>query len=142
MNEPQARWESQIFIRQYFEKLLEAYKNQDDINSCDLLEVIHLEGSYGIILHLDHVLNTFDVNQFYQYITKQLLSMEYVVNSKTEHQISFQAAVRKRVSGVQLFGNIRMIKEIDEIRIIVTPYVDRQFEPAMDPEELIYLLFS
>lgn len=138
MEEKLNTWKQQEFIQRYFEQLTLQIQNGFDN---DLISIVELENKYAIILKTEKILTPDDIIMLRKYIQTQLISSGYVITSEKDNFISLQATVERRVSGVQLYGNIKLVTFPAELQIIVSPYNDRQFEKPIPREELISELF-
>lgn len=140
MNESINNWRKQELIQKYFDQIVTQYNAQN--LSKDLLHVVDFENKYAFIFKTADILNNKDVEYFQQYIVETLKDEGYITNKVEKDSIALQASVDRRVSGIQLFGNIKVVKLQDELQIIVSPYNDRQYEPQFGKDELISELFK
>lgn len=134
-------WHKQEFIQQYFERLREAFSD-DEKNSPTIVETVELDHNYAIILLTDKALNENDVEHLITYIIDRLKIYGYQLNSSSADDYTLQASVRNRVSGIQLFGTIKIVKKKNELRLLVTPYNDRQYERPLNRFKLMEVLFA
>ncbi len=140
MNEELHKWKSTEYIAQYIEQVrLDLLED----NQASLVALsISLDRNYGFILKTKEQLNRDDHETLITYIVEQLKSYDYRVNREGAGEIMLQASVKARVHGKQLFGTTKVIDKGFEIRVLVTPYIDRFYEKASLRKELIELLFG
>lgn len=134
-------WYKQAFIQQYFERLRQAFTD-DERNVPKILETVELNHNYAIIFLTSLTLNELDKKHFGEYLVDRLKSYGYQVTSTSGKEIILQASVRNRVSGIQLFGTIKLVEEKSELRLLVTPYNDRQYERPLNRFKLMEILFT
>lgn len=134
-------WYKQEFIQHYFERLLKAFTD-DERNVPKILETIELGHNYGIIFLTENALNEQDRKYFIKYLISRLKDYGYQMTSSTETEFILQASVRKRVSGIQLFGTVKIVEMNNEVRVLVTPYNDRQYESPLNRFKLMEVLLA
>lgn len=134
-------WLERPFARQYTERLLQELTGELT-DSTSFIEEIALQQNYGFIIKTAEVLTAIDVTLLMEYFVRQLIAVGYTESKRSANQINMQASVRNRVNGIQLYGNIKIVRKSSELRILVTPYTDRQYKEAIDKLELMNVLLS
>jgi hypothetical protein len=133
-------WKSNDHIIQFLEQVrLDLLQN----NQASLVAInVTLERNYGFIIATKNNLPPKDHDFFIEFLRFQLTEFGYRVNRELGTEILLQASVKSRVHGKQLFGTIKIINKGFELRILVTPYVDKGYNKAMLRKDLIDVLFT
>ena len=119
-------------VQDYLELSLEEALNPYSSNPTNIVTEINFDNNYGYLFKTIGFLNPEDKMQLVNYFVYALKEEGYkLVNKNSEnYPITLQACVKQRVHGEQLYGTIKIFSEPGEIRVLVTPFNDHQYNES------------
>ncbi len=140
MEEYLYKWKSTDHIGQFMEQL--RLDLLEDNQASTIVLRVSLDRNYGFVFKTKNYLTVEDRTTFLDYLNATLIEFGYRLVRGDGQESIFQASVRSRVNGNQLFGTIKVMDLAYEIRLLVTPYNDRSYSQALKEKELIDVLFA